>query len=172
MLAINGYTNSLHRGLAGTGFLTPTRSQVAALRPAAGDLMATVNPDPIIVVNLSQYRCDAFLVERDRIRVLELPGLTMEEVQKQAQNLRSSRATGSSHMAALLEWLWDAAARSCLDALGFKDPVSDDNWPRVWWIPTGLLSQPPLHAAGRHVRMLPRQCWTELCRRTPRRLKH
>ncbi|KAL8295079.1 hypothetical protein RB600_000852 [Gaeumannomyces tritici] len=121
--------------------------------PAAGDLMATANPDPIIVVNLSWYRCDAFLVERDRIRVLELPGLTMEEVQKRAQDLRFSRATGSFHMAALLEWLWDTAARPCLDALGFKDPVSsDDNWLRVWWIPTGLLSQLPLHAAGRHVR--------------------
>ncbi|KAL8296254.1 hypothetical protein RB600_001640 [Gaeumannomyces tritici] len=121
--------------------------------PAAGDLMAAANPDPIIVVNLSQHRCDAFLVERDRIRVLELPGLTMEEVQRRAQDLRFSRATGSFHMAALLEWLWDTAARPCLDALGFKDPVSsDDNWPRVWWIPTGLLSQLPLHAAGRHVR--------------------
>ncbi|KLU92421.1 hypothetical protein MAPG_11367 [Magnaporthiopsis poae ATCC 64411] len=125
------------------GFLRP---------PAAGDLMAAANPDPIIVVNLSSYRCDAFLVERDRIRVLELPGLTMKEVQKQAQDLRSTRATGSFHMTALLEWLWDAVARPCLDALGFKNPAIDDNWPRVWWIPTGLLSQLPLHAAGRHVR--------------------
>ncbi|KAL8364750.1 hypothetical protein RB595_003837 [Gaeumannomyces hyphopodioides] len=125
------------------GFLRP---------PAAGDLMAAANPNPIIVVNLSSYRCDAFLVESDRIRVLELTGLTIKEVQKQAQNLRYSRATGSFHMAALLEWLWDTAARPCLNALGFKDPVSDNNWPRVWWIPTGLLSQLPLHAAGRHVR--------------------
>ncbi|KAL8370380.1 hypothetical protein RB595_000652 [Gaeumannomyces hyphopodioides] len=125
------------------GFLRP---------PSAGDLMAAANPDPIIVVNLSSYRCDAFLVEHDRIRVLELPGLTMEEVQKRAQDLPSSRATGSFHMKALLEWLWDTAARPCLDALGFKDPVSDENWPHVWWIPTGLLSRLPLHAAGRHDR--------------------
>ncbi|KAL8310419.1 hypothetical protein RB597_010314 [Gaeumannomyces tritici] len=125
------------------GFLRP---------PAADDLMAAANPGPIIVVNLSPYRCDAFLVERGRIRVLELPGLTMEEVQKQAEDFRSSRATDSFHMAALLEWLWDTAARPCLNALGFKNPVSDDNWPRVWWIPTGLLSRLPLHAAGRHVR--------------------
>lgn len=33
VLATNAYTNSLHRGLASTGFLTPARSQVAALRP-------------------------------------------------------------------------------------------------------------------------------------------
>ncbi|EJT69155.1 hypothetical protein GGTG_13264 [Gaeumannomyces tritici R3-111a-1] len=125
------------------GFLRP---------PAAGNLMAAANPDPIVVINLSPYRCDAFLIERDRIRVLELPDLTMEEVQKRAQDLRFSRATGSFHILPLLEWLWDAAARPCIDALGLKNPVSDDNWPRVWWIPTGLLSQMPLHAAGRHVR--------------------
>ncbi|RDA85714.1 hypothetical protein CP532_0749 [Ophiocordyceps camponoti-leonardi (nom. inval.)] len=28
----------------------------------------------------------------------------------------------------------------------------DDDLPRVWWIPTGLLSQLPLHAAGYHTR--------------------
>lgn len=33
VLATNAYTNSLHAGLAGTKFLTPARSQVAALRP-------------------------------------------------------------------------------------------------------------------------------------------
>lgn len=44
------------------------------------------------------------------------------------------------------------SGRPCLDALGFKNPISDDNWPRVWWVPTGLLSQLPLHAAGRYAK--------------------
>ncbi|KAH8663217.1 CHAT domain-containing protein [Ilyonectria robusta] len=61
-------------------------------------------------------------------------------------NLSSYRS--SFDMESLLEWLWDAICRPCLDALGFKDPPSDDNWPRVWWIPTGHLSRLPLHAAG------------------------
>ncbi|KAK3984180.1 CHAT domain-containing protein [Cladorrhinum sp. PSN332] len=123
------------------------------LRPLTEDkIMAAADPDPIIVVNLSSYRCDAFLIERDQIRVLELPGLTIEEVLKQAQDLRSSRTTGSFHIEPLLEWLWDTVARPSLDALNFKVPVSGDNWPRVWWIPTGLLSQLPLHAAGRYTR--------------------
>jgi hypothetical protein len=63
-----------------------------------------------------------------------------------------SRATGSFHITPLLEWLWDSVARPNLTTLGFKGPASDDKWPRVWWIATGLLSQLPLHAAGRHVR--------------------
>ncbi|RYP48546.1 hypothetical protein DL768_005585 [Monosporascus sp. mg162] len=120
--------------------------------PAEDEMMAAANPDPIVVLNLSSYRCDALLVESDRITVLELPNLTMEEVQKQVKGLRLSRAIGSFHTVPLLEWLWDVAARPSLDTLGFKGLVSGDKWPRVWWIPTGLLSQLPLHAAGRHVR--------------------
>ncbi|KAL8364968.1 hypothetical protein RB595_003992 [Gaeumannomyces hyphopodioides] len=115
--------------------------------PAAGDLMAAANPDPVIVINLSSYRCDAFLIERGRIRAVELPGLTLEEVQERGQALRSAAFSPTISM---LEWLWDAVSRPCLDALGFTNPVSGNNWPRVWWIPTGLLSQLPLHAAGRH----------------------
>jgi methyl coenzyme M reductase subunit C-like uncharacterized protein (methanogenesis marker protein 7) len=122
------------------------------LPPTRDELMAAADPDPIIVLNLSPYRCDAFLIERDQIRVLELPGLTLEEVQKQAQDLRSSRRVASFYVTPTLEWLWDAVCRPSLEALGFKNPISisDNNWPRVWWISAGLLSQLPLHAAGRH----------------------
>ena len=35
VLATNAYTNALHSGLAATGFLTPSRSQVAAIRPGS-----------------------------------------------------------------------------------------------------------------------------------------
>ncbi|KAK5651862.1 hypothetical protein OQA88_11631 [Cercophora sp. LCS_1] len=110
------------------------------------ELMAAANLGPISVVNLSEHRCDAFLVERDRIRVLELPLLQIEEVRKWVKH----RVTGSLHVAPLLRRLWDTIAHPILDALGFRDQVSDENWPHVWWIPTGLLSQLPLHAAGRH----------------------
>ncbi|EXJ61615.1 hypothetical protein A1O7_02043 [Cladophialophora yegresii CBS 114405] len=35
ILATNAYTNALHRGISETGFLTPSRSQVTAIRPRA-----------------------------------------------------------------------------------------------------------------------------------------
>ncbi|KAF2480846.1 FAD dependent oxidoreductase [Neohortaea acidophila] len=41
VLATNAYTNALHRSLGATGFLTPSRSQVTALRPGSN---ATGNP--------------------------------------------------------------------------------------------------------------------------------
>ena len=120
------------------------------LPPTAKELMAAADPDPIIVVNLSSFRCDAFLIERGQIRVLELLGLKLKEVRTRVQDLRSSRLGAFSNITPLLEWLWDVVGRPCLDALAFKNPISDDNWPHAWWVPTGLLSQLPLHAAGRY----------------------
>ncbi|PFH63161.1 hypothetical protein XA68_17270 [Ophiocordyceps unilateralis] len=50
-----------------------------------------------------------------------------------------------------LEWLWDDVVEPVLDALGFTSAPSADSWPNIWWIPTGLLSRFPLHAAGYHL---------------------
>ncbi|KAK4031956.1 CHAT domain-containing protein [Parachaetomium inaequale] len=124
------------------------------LPPTTEKLMAAADPDPIVVVNLSSYRCDAFLIERDKIRVLKLPGLTLKDVQERARNLRLSGSAATFRTTPMLEWLWDAICRPVLDTLGLDTPVSGDNWPRVWWIPTGSLSQLPLHAAGRHTQRL------------------
>jgi len=44
----------------------------------------------------------------------------------------------------VLEWLRDVVTNSILDALGFAQPPYEDNWPHVWWIPTGPLSKFPL----------------------------
>ncbi|KMU89188.1 hypothetical protein CIHG_07122 [Coccidioides immitis H538.4] len=54
------------------------------------------------------------------------------------------------HISKLLEWLWNVVSRPSLEALGFANAPKDD-FPRVWWIPTGPLSHLPLHAAGRHM---------------------
>ncbi|KAI8402914.1 hypothetical protein FOFC_16343 [Fusarium oxysporum] len=52
----------------------------------------------------------------------------------------------------VLEWLWDTVVCPVLDRIGFSEAPTGDNWPHVWWIPTGLLKQFPLHAAGYHRR--------------------
>jgi len=52
---------------------------------------------------------------------------------------------------ATLEWLWDAIAQPVLTELG-HDHVHGigQDWPRLWWCPTGPLAVLPLHAAGYH----------------------
>jgi len=125
------------------------------LLPATLDeIQSLADPDPIVVINLSTYRCDAFLVEHDGIRLLRLPALTLEDTEKRVRHLRAALGGSSDAVAvdsSMLEWLWSAACRPILDALGFTDcPTPGRSWPRVWWVPTGLLTVLPLHAAGRY----------------------
>jgi tetratricopeptide (TPR) repeat protein/CHAT domain-containing protein len=113
--------------------------------PNTDELMAAADQGPIVIVNISPCRCDAFLIERHQIRLLELPDLRQGELKKKAKQ-------GSVGLASTLQWLWDVAVGPILDELGFKQPPSDNNWPHVWWIPTGALSHFPLHAAGYHTK--------------------
>ena len=108
--------------------------------PALRDLKAVAQDGTIVVINMSKYRSDAFLIDRESIRLVKLPDLSKEEAEKRASEKRTSKD--------LLKWLWDVVCCPILQELGFTETPSDDNWPRVWWIPTGILSQLPLHAAG------------------------
>ncbi|KAL9122176.1 MAG: hypothetical protein Q9187_001266 [Circinaria calcarea] len=113
------------------------------LPPSEKEMQAAARCGPIVVINVSEYRCDALLVEQHQIRSLALPHLNSKDIEKKTQRGR----LGSRE---ILEWLWDAIANPILDALGFTQPPSGESWPHVWWIPTGPLSKFPLHAAGRH----------------------
>ncbi|GKT53278.1 TPR domain-containing protein [Colletotrichum tofieldiae] len=101
---------------------------------------ATVH-GPVVVINVSSYRCDALFVERSGVRFLALPELTLDGLKARANSLES---------VATLAWLWDVVVGPVLDALGVTGPPSGDTWPHVWWVPTGPLTRFPLHAAGHH----------------------
>ncbi|KAE9378772.1 TPR-like protein [Stipitochalara longipes BDJ] len=113
------------------------------LLPEKGDLQSAASHGPIVVTNVSRYRCDAFLISQTEIRALALPKLSLEDIKEKAQyNYLGSLS--------VLEWLWDVVASPILDALRFSEPPLGDDWPHVWWIPTGVLSRFPLHAAGNY----------------------
>ncbi|KAJ0311139.1 hypothetical protein COL5a_002442 [Colletotrichum fioriniae] len=116
--------------------------------PTVEQLMEAADPDPAVVVNVSSFRCDAFIVEKHRIKLLELPLLSLKDIQAYAKGLKDRPDSLSS----VLEWLWTSAVHPILDALGFDRPlaVDEDSWPHIWWIPVGPLNSLPLHAAGYH----------------------
>ncbi|KAL4745229.1 CHAT domain-containing protein [Aspergillus terricola var. indicus] len=113
------------------------------LPPNTVDMQAAAKRGPIIMINTSDYRCDAIIVAEDQIRSLDLPSLNNHEIKKRAEK-------GDLASPDTLEWLWDTIANPILQALGFSQCPSVDNWPHVWWIPTGLLTKFALHAAGRY----------------------
>ncbi|KAN0079702.1 CHAT domain containing protein [Elaphomyces granulatus] len=97
---------------------------------------------PVVVLSASELRgVDAILVQSDDVQVLRFAKVTMEQLEVRSQNLESLE---------LLEWLWDVIVGPIMDALGFTSPPVGNSFSRIWWIPTGILSRFPLHAAGRH----------------------
>ncbi|KAI1303461.1 CHAT domain-containing protein [Xylaria venustula] len=125
------------------------------LRPQqAHELMAAASLGPVVVINVSDHRCDAILIGTEVIQSLRLPDLHHTDIEEQVKLLAAARSHAissdkRSQMSRMLEWLWEAAVRPVLNALGFLDIPSNGDLPRVWWIPTGALSLLPLHAAGR-----------------------
>lgn len=107
----------------------------------ASELMGAASSGPIVIINVSFYYCDALLVKREGIRALPLPLLQLSDIKKRVARFNPSTD--------LLEWLWKTTASPILDELGFRKTPAGE-WPHIWWIPTGLMSRLPIHAAGYH----------------------
>ncbi|MEV5433424.1 CHAT domain-containing protein [Streptomyces sp. NPDC052701] len=123
-------------------------------RPAPASALAGPDPDPTVLINVSGHRSDALVIRaeegEDRIEVVPLPGVTPEEVDKQAARWWGGDETGC--IAPLVEvrtWLWQYVVGPVLAHLGYGDPPTPRTscWPRLHWCPTGRLALLPLHAA-------------------------
>ncbi|KAK6526093.1 hypothetical protein TWF281_011131 [Arthrobotrys megalospora] len=131
----------------------------------------TLGENRIAVINISKYRCDAILVAKSGISVVPLPLLDQEIIDEKSRILRGN----GENSWGVLEWLWEVVASPILKEFGIEEPVSkiqtggsgfkdkkksqgtemetqrsEDGLPHIWWIPTGQLSQFPIHAAGKH----------------------
>ncbi|QYS99589.1 CHAT domain-containing protein [Trichoderma simmonsii] len=107
------------------------------------DMLSAAKHGPIVVLNVSTHRCDAFIIEESDIRLLKLPHISRDTINEYVEDLESLET---------LTWLWDDIVCPILEALGYTVPASSDcHLPRIWWIPTGKLTRFPFHAAGRHL---------------------
>ncbi|MFD8810611.1 CHAT domain-containing protein [Streptomyces sp. NPDC059627] len=131
-------------------------------RPTSvGELLegSAVEQGPVVLVNVSPYRSDALVLTADGVRVVSLPGLTPDRLDRAVtlhlRTLRAMRAAGgrapagrleiSERLAEVCAWLWHSVAGPVLDALGLA--AREHDRPRLWWCPTGPLALLPLHAA-------------------------
>jgi hypothetical protein len=136
--------------------------------PALETLLPAAADGPVVIVNVSRWRCDALVVTRDGVEPVALPGLTLDEVVERVGFYLDTvgafevgaRDAGAGHrtrrglerdLGTVLEWCWDAIAEPVLTRLGLTGPPAAGRpWPKLWWCPTGPLTLLPLHAAGRH----------------------
>lgn len=106
------------------------------------EIQNTAKDGPIVIINANELRCDALIVQSDSIEGFQLA---------QLKNLQSYIRENSLGDQKTLQWLWDNITGPILDSLGLTGPpLLGANWPHIWWIPTGLLTKFPLHAAGYH----------------------
>jgi CHAT domain-containing protein/tetratricopeptide (TPR) repeat protein len=131
-------------------FLKPP--PLSTLLPGAGD-------DPIAIINISRWRCDALLLTHHGVTPIAL-NLTQEQVVDEATRYlialhKYNRHTGADRVnlemaiTSTLEWLWDHITAPILNQLGHTETPTGQ-WPRLWWCPTGALTGLPVHAAGYH----------------------
>jgi tetratricopeptide (TPR) repeat protein len=133
------------------------------LRPAEFDaLRSAADEGPVVIVNVSRYRCDAVVVRPGGVEVIELPGLPAAQVSRVADRFLTlvrrarmfrelppgQRRQIADALREILAWLWRAIAEPVLDRLGFQR--RDRDWPRLWWCPTGLSGLLPLHCAQQY----------------------
>ena len=112
------------------------------LAPTEEEIRTAAESGPIVIVNISGYRCDALIIERSQIRALPLRHLHKNDILDRAKKSLADLKE--------LEWLWDTIAQPVLNALRLTQKPLDGCWPRIWWVPTGPLARMPIHAAGYH----------------------
>lgn len=94
-----------------------------------------------MVVNVSDFRCDALIIDKRGFRAIRLPHL-------HSRDIRTREVSLGGLNSALLEWLWDTITNPVLEALELTQAPPGASRPRIWWVPTGPLARFPLHAAG------------------------
>ncbi|KAK4247050.1 CHAT domain-containing protein [Corynascus novoguineensis] len=112
--------------------------------PNDEDIREAAQRGPLVVLSASHHRgVDAFLITQGNgVEVLSLTEVSVEELEKRSDDLASLEA---------LEWLWTSIVEPVLNSLGYtKSLEPGEDFPRIWWIPTGILTRFPFHAAGRH----------------------
>ncbi|KDQ52075.1 hypothetical protein JAAARDRAFT_198503 [Jaapia argillacea MUCL 33604] len=148
------------RGIEGFGrFLLP--------KPFS-QLKSAARSGPVIILNMSNARCDALVLMPglDDVLHIPLPNLTQavaEALQNELNDLLSEPGRLPSQLERpvrrkplaldynskfkmILARLWSDVVKPVLDALAFTSPPSNPS--RIWWCPTGPLAFLPIHAAG------------------------
>ncbi|KAG2071253.1 TPR-like protein [Suillus decipiens] len=120
------------------------------LPPLFSDLQKAAEDGPVIILNASQYGCDALIIHDtgDPVHVpLDTTQVEVSELSSEFQSL-AEQFGSSNHqlkLVGILRKLWNDIVEHVVEAL------RESNVPpgsRIWWCPTAEFTLLPLHAAG------------------------
>jgi tetratricopeptide (TPR) repeat protein len=124
-------------------------------------LQEAVGRRSAVIINISEYRCDAITVTSAGAAAVPLPSLSKQDAEDAAEFFRDTAenavhpgwvgSTARNGITSRLAWLWDAVCEPVLEHLGITtEAPAGRSAPRVHWCPAGPAVFLPLHAAGRH----------------------
>ncbi|KAJ7621838.1 CHAT domain-containing protein [Mycena rosella] len=136
------------------------------------DLTATGGPGPIVILNISSFRCDALIITSPSsdVQHVPLPDFKYNDAQRLQSSLAELLGSHGRHIIddrlfgdresaphsvvdsderfiSILAELWLHVVQPVLSALQLE-PKKNDLLPRLWWCPTGPVTFLPIHAAG------------------------
>jgi tetratricopeptide (TPR) repeat protein len=141
--------------------------------PDARQLMDLAELGPVIAINATTFRSDAFIVTYDDVRAIPLPALKWDVLNANMKMFygMDSITDGDNEdlhernagLRRILKWLWDAVVHPVLQDLGCLQSSKPATLPRVWWVTSGLLGMAPFHAVGSNwavqvITLLPMWC--------------
>ncbi|KAH7322203.1 TPR-like protein [Rhizoctonia solani] len=142
-------------------FLEPKKAPV---------LLGAAQEGPVVVINISNDRCDALVLmpSQEDIKHVPLPSFSYKqatecrnqmerclsdsnirergELRRPLQPIQTD--TVQQGFTSVLEALWKCVAKPILCALGYTERLPTDKLPRLTWCATGPLTFLPLHACG------------------------
>jgi len=129
--------------------------------PGFARLQEAVGRRSAVIINVSEYRCDAIIVTSAGAGAVPLPSLSRQDAEDAAEFFRDTAENAvrpgwvgrnaRNEIARRLAWLWDAVCEPVLEHLGITTVApAGSSAPRVHWCPAGPAVFLPLHAAGRH----------------------
>ena len=123
------------------------------LPPRFDDLRQAAADGPVIIVNASEYTCDAVIVFHSQSPVhVPLPCSLTDAIQlcsNLSELTRDPNAYGrnrESWVKQMLRELWSSVVEPIVDAL--QDDIQLPPGSRIWWCPTSKFTILPFHAAG------------------------
>ena len=141
--------------------------------PTLDELKQSAIEGPIIIVNATDFGCDAIIVSTSEVQAIALPEMNSskappffkerlgryktidpEQLKKYERDVESDLGSVKLDIEADVEymsWLWSSCVKPILKVVT-DNRLSDSNeLLRVWWIGAGIAGSFPFHAAGQYI---------------------
>lgn len=124
------------------------------LPQSSEQLMKLAAGGPLVIVNVTDFRSDAFIVSESSIKSIGLSNMTAAWVRnsKVVHDTSLDLLTRTRRHKECLMELWSRCVETVLQNVSIRKGPNGKPLTRIWWVGTGEATSLPFHAAGDHSR--------------------